>query len=55
MVRAWFIDEDPKYPKEEHHRCPPKFIGLDELYKTTGVEYFEVSANILIVIRNNSN
>ncbi|XP_023029496.1 acireductone dioxygenase [Leptinotarsa decemlineata] len=42
MVRAWFIDEDPKNPTEEHHRIPPKFIGLEEIYKTTGVEYFQI-------------
>lgn len=46
MVRAWFIDEDPKNPKEEHHRCPPKFISLEELYKTSGVEYFEVGTYV---------
>lgn len=42
MVRAWFIDENSKNLKEENHRCPPKFISLEELFKTTGVEYFEV-------------
>ncbi|CAH2009541.1 unnamed protein product [Acanthoscelides obtectus] len=42
MVRAWFIDEDPKDPRAEHHRTPPKFVSLEELYRTTGVEYFQV-------------
>ncbi|VEN62254.1 unnamed protein product [Callosobruchus maculatus] len=42
MVRAWFVDEDPKDPRAEHHRIPPKFVSLEELYRTTGVEYFQV-------------
>jgi 1,2-dihydroxy-3-keto-5-methylthiopentene dioxygenase len=29
----------------EHHRQPPQFLDLDELYKATGVEYFKVSTN----------
>ncbi|KAG5893825.1 hypothetical protein JTB14_018328 [Gonioctena quinquepunctata] len=42
MVRAWFIDENPKNPHEEHHRIPPKFVSLEEIFKTTGVEYFQI-------------
>nr|CAI5863662.1 unnamed protein product [Callosobruchus analis] len=40
MVRAWFVDEDPKDPRAEHHRIPPKFVSLEELYRTTGVDIF---------------
>ncbi|KAJ8961807.1 hypothetical protein NQ318_021422 [Aromia moschata] len=43
MVRAWYMDEDEEYPKNEHHRIPPKFVTLEELYQTSGVEYFQIS------------
>ncbi|KAJ8976133.1 hypothetical protein NQ317_018748 [Molorchus minor] len=43
MVRAWFMDDDETNPKNEHQRIPPKFVTLEELYKTSGVEYFQVN------------
>jgi len=43
MVRAWYMDSSEEDQRLEHHRQPPYFIDLDELFKTTGVEYFKVS------------
>ncbi|KAJ8935919.1 hypothetical protein NQ314_012587 [Rhamnusium bicolor] len=44
MVRAWYMDEEILFPKNEHHRIPPKFITLEELYQTSGVEYFQIDS-----------
>lgn len=30
----------------EHHRSPPEFVDLENLFKLTGVEYFKVRAEI---------
>lgn len=43
MVRAWYMDSENTDQRLEHHRNPPKFIDLDELFKATGVEYFQVN------------
>lgn len=42
MVRAWYMDNETNDQRLEHHRNPPKFIDLDQLFKITGVEYFQV-------------
>lgn len=42
MVRAWYMDDETTDQRLEHQRNPPKFLQLDELFKKTGVEYFEV-------------
>lgn len=42
MVRAWYMDNETTDQRLEHHRNPPKFLDLDELFKKTGVEYFPV-------------
>lgn len=43
MVKAWYMDNDLSDQRLEHHRNPPEFVSLDDLYKKTGVEYFNVS------------
>jgi 1,2-dihydroxy-3-keto-5-methylthiopentene dioxygenase len=43
MVRAWYMDDDPGDQRTEHHRNPPKFLSLEELYKISGVEYFKLN------------
>lgn len=43
MVKAWYMDNDTNDQRLEHHRNPPEFITLEDLYKKTGVEYFKVS------------
>lgn len=30
----------------EHHRQPPEFMELKDLYKNTGVEHFQVDNNL---------
>jgi 1,2-dihydroxy-3-keto-5-methylthiopentene dioxygenase len=39
------MDSSEEDQRLEHHRQPPHFLDLDELYKATGVEYFKVSIN----------
>ncbi|XP_023026852.2 acireductone dioxygenase isoform X3 [Leptinotarsa decemlineata] len=47
MVRAWFMDNDHSDQRKEHHRNPPQFIELDELFKLSGVEYFKLNIDTL--------
>lgn len=43
MVRAWYMDDDLTTDQRlEHHRNPPAYIDLKELYELTGVKYFKV-------------
>lgn len=43
MVRVWLMDDNTSVDQREpHHRDPPQFLTVDELRKSTGVEYFEV-------------
>lgn len=44
MVRAWYMDSSTEDQRLEHHRQPPQFLNLDQLYKITGVEYFQLNA-----------
>lgn len=37
------MDDENTDQRLEHHRDPPQFMPLDELYEKTGVEYFPVS------------
>lgn len=50
MGKAWYMDEDTSDQRLEHHKNPPEFISLDELYKKTGVEIFVVSFSIIKLI-----
>ncbi|XP_017889509.1 1,2-dihydroxy-3-keto-5-methylthiopentene dioxygenase [Ceratina calcarata] len=45
MVRAWYMDNSDADQRLEHHRNPPKYISLGDLFKETGVEYFQVDYN----------
>ncbi|XP_066582668.1 acireductone dioxygenase [Prorops nasuta] len=42
MVRAWYMANIIDDQRKEHHRDPPQYISLDELYKATGVEHFKI-------------
>ncbi|KAK0180300.1 hypothetical protein PV327_005959 [Microctonus hyperodae] len=42
MVRIWYMDDSSADQRLEHHREPPKYLTLKELFKITGVEYFEI-------------
>lgn len=45
MVRAWLMDDDVETDQRlEHHRNPPEFVDLQNLFLITGVEYFKVSS-----------
>jgi len=37
------MDSSEEDQRLEHHRQPPLFLDVDELFKATGVEYFKVS------------
>ncbi|EGI71129.1 PREDICTED: 1,2-dihydroxy-3-keto-5-methylthiopentene dioxygenase [Acromyrmex echinatior] len=43
MVCAWYMDSSDADQKLEHHRQPPEYVSLDNLFATTGVEYFEIN------------
>lgn len=47
MVRSWYMDDDPGDQRLEHHRNPPEYLSLDELFEKTGVEYFKVNISIV--------
>ncbi|KZC10546.1 PREDICTED: 1,2-dihydroxy-3-keto-5-methylthiopentene dioxygenase [Dufourea novaeangliae] len=42
MVRAWYMDNNDADQRLEHHKEPPKFLSLEDLFKSTGVEYFKI-------------
>ncbi|KAH8342336.1 hypothetical protein KR059_002150 [Drosophila kikkawai] len=48
MVNIWFMDNEQTDQRLEHHRSPPEYLELADLYKKTGVEYFKASG----IIRN---
>lgn len=50
MVRAWYMDNESSDQRLEHHRTPPEFIELKDLFKKSGVEYLQVC---LIIRQNN--
>ncbi|KFB35597.1 AGAP005618-PA-like protein [Anopheles sinensis] len=43
MVRAWFMDNESTDQRLEHQLDPPQFLNMDELFKSTGVEYFKIN------------
>ncbi|EAT43736.1 AAEL004860-PA [Aedes aegypti] len=43
MVRAWFMDNESTDQRLEHHLTPPEFLSLEELFNSTGVEYFKIN------------
>ena len=49
MVRAWYMDSSEEDQRLEHHRKPPHFLDVDELFKVTGVEYFKVSTTFDVI------
>lgn len=43
MVKCWFMDNDEVSDQRlEHHRTPPEYCSIEELFKRTGVEYYRV-------------
>ncbi|KAI5636725.1 ARD/ARD' family domain-containing protein [Phthorimaea operculella] len=45
MVQAWYMDTETNDQRLEHHKNPPEFISLEDLYKKTGVEYFKLNVD----------
>ncbi|XP_017018377.1 acireductone dioxygenase isoform X2 [Drosophila kikkawai] len=45
MVKIWFMDNEQTDQRLEHHRSPPEYLELADLYKKTGVEYFKINAD----------
>ncbi|XP_013133117.1 PREDICTED: 1,2-dihydroxy-3-keto-5-methylthiopentene dioxygenase-like [Papilio polytes] len=43
MVKAWYMDNENTDQRLEHHRNPPEFISIEDLYKKTGIEYFKLN------------
>lgn len=43
MVRAWYMDNSDADQRLEHHRQPPEFVSLDNLFAITGVEHFKIN------------
>lgn len=37
------MDNENTDQRLEHHRNPPEFISIEDLYKKTGIEYFKVN------------
>lgn len=48
MVQAYYMDDETTDQRFEHHRNPPKFIALEDLFKETGVEYFQVRTRCML-------
>ncbi|EDV40636.1 uncharacterized protein Dana_GF10605 [Drosophila ananassae] len=45
MVKIWFMDNEETDQRLEHHRNPPQYLELADLYRKTGVEYFKINAD----------
>ncbi|XP_065359138.1 acireductone dioxygenase [Calliphora vicina] len=45
MVKAWLMDNETTDQRLEHHRNPPAFITLEELFAKTGVEHFLINTD----------
>uniref|UniRef100_A0A1A9ZF26 Acireductone dioxygenase n=1 Tax=Glossina pallidipes TaxID=7398 RepID=A0A1A9ZF26_GLOPL len=45
MVEAWFMDDETSDQRLQHHCDPPEYINMNELFKKTGVEYFQINAD----------
>lgn len=39
------MDDEKNDQRLEHHRNPPEFVSLENLFKKTGVEYFQLNVN----------
>ncbi|CAH1176344.1 unnamed protein product [Phaedon cochleariae] len=47
MVRAWYMDDDETDQRKEHHRNPPRFLSLEEVFNLSGVEYFKINLDTI--------
>ncbi|XP_031842796.1 acireductone dioxygenase 1 isoform X1 [Nomia melanderi] len=42
MVRVWYMDNSDDDQRLQHHKVPPQFLSLEDLFVKTGVEYFKL-------------
>lgn len=54
MVRVWYMDDEETDQRLEHQRDPPAFISVDDLFKRTGVEYFQVNISFWKLFLNSA-
>ncbi|KAM3967655.1 acireductone dioxygenase 1 [Aphomia sociella] len=46
MVKAWYMDDDQTSDQRlEHHKNPPEYLSIEELFKKTGVEHFSLNVD----------
>ncbi|XP_031842797.1 acireductone dioxygenase 1 isoform X2 [Nomia melanderi] len=43
MVRVWYMDNSDDDQRLQHHKVPPQFLSLEDLFVKTGVEYFKIN------------
>lgn len=42
------MDDSDKDQRLEHHLDPEEYINMEDLFKSTGVEYFKVFSTLLL-------
>ncbi|XP_066150720.1 acireductone dioxygenase [Euwallacea fornicatus] len=47
MVLAWYMDNDDYDKREEHHKTPPEYVSLKDLFQITGVECYQLNIETL--------
>ncbi|KAH8305267.1 hypothetical protein KR018_009327 [Drosophila ironensis] len=45
MVKVWFMDNEETDQRLEHHRNPPQYLDLADLYKKTGINADEYQSD----------
>ncbi|XP_030748930.1 1,2-dihydroxy-3-keto-5-methylthiopentene dioxygenase [Sitophilus oryzae] len=47
MVQAWYMNNESYDKREEHHKSPPEYVSLDDLFEISGVEYYKINIDTL--------
>lgn len=55
MVRAWYMDDEETDQRLEHHKVPPEFVDMKDVFSRTGVEYYKVTFKVIQAYINNIN
>ncbi|XP_026461185.1 1,2-dihydroxy-3-keto-5-methylthiopentene dioxygenase-like [Ctenocephalides felis] len=42
MVRAWYMDDEETDQRLEHHKTPPEYVDMADVFDRTGVEYYKI-------------
>lgn len=48
MVRAWYMDDEETDQRLEHHKTPPEYVDMADVFDRTGVEYYKVNFNVIL-------